>query len=102
MTVHWEIENRQYMLLRVFRRCKQAKREADKIERWYASQGIPITIRLERDNGCLQDLRATSKSEGALHVSLHARVQPRAQRQRTRQATHANAWRNGSRKEDRD
>jgi hypothetical protein len=74
MTVHWEIKNKQYMLLRVFRRWKQAKREADKIERWYASQGIAATVRLERDNDCLQNLRATSKSEAALHVALHARI----------------------------
>jgi hypothetical protein len=51
MTVHWEIENRQYMLLRIFRRWRQAKREADKIERWYKAQGIDVQVKIITE-GC--------------------------------------------------
>jgi hypothetical protein len=72
MTVHWKIENRQYMLLRVFSRWKQAKREADKIERWYASRGIPVTVRLEGKNGQAQKTFANISAMSVLRDENNA------------------------------
>lgn len=54
MHVAWTIDERTYVLLKTFRRWRQAKREADKVERWYRAQGIDVQVKIIKeicDNG---------------------------------------------------
>jgi hypothetical protein len=62
------------MLLRIFRRWRQAKREADKIERWYKAQGIDAQVKIIKEdrNGETQKEAEDLSSVSVLRDANHA------------------------------
>ena len=76
MHVAWMIGEKTYALLRTFRRWRQAKREADKVERWYGAQGIDVQAKIIKggNNGETQKTTSDLSTMSVLRDQDHAEV----------------------------